>query len=139
MEVIFDSKLQWADHLAHAITRSMRTLNAIKLIWKFFNQSELLMLVTSNFYSILFYNSEIWHVPTLKSSLKQKFLSTSAKALRVCNSYTNYDISFNNLHKMCRRATPNQMLKHKLALYLFKIYNTDFNSVEFWNLTLTRS
>ena len=30
--VIFDSKFQWADHIAHAIKRSMKALNAIRLL-----------------------------------------------------------------------------------------------------------
>ena len=81
--VIFDTKLQWPDHIAHAIKRSMKSLNAIKLIKKFFTRNELLRLVTSNFFSILYYNSEIWQLPTLKTILKQSLLSASAKALRV--------------------------------------------------------
>ena len=36
-----------------------------------------------------------------------------------------------NLHIMCKRATPDQMLKYKLALCHFKLYNTNFNSIEF--------
>ena len=36
--VIFDSKMQWSNHIAHAIKRSMKALNAIKFINKFFNQ-----------------------------------------------------------------------------------------------------
>ena len=50
--VIFDSKMQWSNHIAHAIKRSTKRLNAIKLIKKFFNQRELISLMTSNFYSI---------------------------------------------------------------------------------------
>ena len=64
--VIFDSKLQWSDHIAHTIKNSMSALNAIRLIKKFFTQKELLWLVTSNFYLIMYYNSEIWHLPSLK-------------------------------------------------------------------------
>ena len=32
---------------------------------------------------------------------------------------------------VCKRATTNQITKYKLALSLFKLYNTDFNSIEF--------
>ena len=39
--------------------KATKALNAIKLIKKNFNSDELLRLVTSNFYSILFYNSEV--------------------------------------------------------------------------------
>ena len=34
--VIFDSKLQWSDHIALTIKKSFNALNAIKLIKKFF-------------------------------------------------------------------------------------------------------
>ena len=90
----------------------------------------------------MYYNSELWHIPTLKASLKQKLLSASAKALRLCNNYIDYGQSFVNLHKMCNRATPDKILKYKLALSLHKLYNKDFNSIEFahlnFNQVLTR-
>ena len=79
--VIFDPKLQWSDHIAHTIKRSISALNAIRLIKKYFTKKELLGLVTSNFYSIMYYNAEIWHLPSLKTSIKQKLLSASAQAL----------------------------------------------------------
>ena len=116
-------QLQWSDHIAHAIKKSTRALNAIRLIKKFFTQNELLGLVTSNFYSILYYNSEIWHIPTLKSTLKQNLLSASAKALRVCLKFYDVYTSFNVLHTMCKRASPEQLMLYKLALCLFKLYN----------------
>ena len=53
--VIFDSKLTWADHISHAIKLSNKALNAIQIIKRFFSKRELLSLVTSNFYSILYY------------------------------------------------------------------------------------
>ena len=118
----------------HALKRSTKALNAIRLIRKFFNQRELLALITSNFYSILYYNSEIWHIPSLKATLKQKLLSASAMALRVSIRHCDYSQSFMNLHKMCDRATPESILKHKLALSLHKLYNKDYNSIEFAQL-----
>ena len=100
------------------------------MIRKYFNKEELLNLVTSNFYSILYYNSEIWHLPTLKPSLKQKLLSTSAKALKVCKNFDSMT-SFNYIHTSCKRASPEQMMKYKMALCLFKLYNQEYNSIEF--------
>ena len=132
--VIFDSKLQWADHIAQAITKSLSALNAIRLIKKFFVQKELFQLITSNFYSLLYYNSDIWHLPSLKVTLKQKLLSASAKALRVCWKNPSYDISFEALHKMSKRATPEQMMRYKLSLCLYRLYNIPFNSKEFIRL-----
>ena len=68
--VIFDSRMQWAEHLASCVTKANKALNAIRLIRRYFNTKELLNLITSNYYSILYYNSEIWHLPNLKPQLK---------------------------------------------------------------------
>ena len=50
--IIFDSKLEWGPQVANPITKSTRALNAISLIRNYFNQEELLKLITSNVYSI---------------------------------------------------------------------------------------
>ena len=92
----------------------------------------------NSYNSIMYYNSEIWHIPTLKPTLKQKILSASAKALRVCTSYVDYGQSFVNLHRMCKRATPNTIMSYKLALCLHKLYNQNFNSIECTHLNFNQ-
>ena len=76
-------------------------------------------------------------------TLKQKLLSASAKALRVCWRNPNYEISFESLHKMSKRATPEQMMRYKLSLCLYRLYNSpfnlkDFNSKEFIRLNVNQ-
>ena len=41
------------------------------------------MLRTSNFYSVLYYNCEIWLTPNLDPRSKQQLLGTSAMALKL--------------------------------------------------------
>ena len=136
--VLFDSKLQWSDHIALTIKKSFFALNAIKLIYKFFTPKELLQLITSNFYSILFYNSEIWHLPTLKPPLKQKLLSASANALKVCRKFVNNNVSYESLHKSLKRANPEKFMKYKLDLCLYKLYNTCYSPAEFVRLNFNQ-
>ena len=57
----------------------------------------------------------------LKTTLKQSLLSTSAKALKVCCNNYEYDLSFINLHKSCKRATPEELMIYKLSLSLYKL------------------
>ena len=128
--VIFDQKLQWSDHIAHCVKKSSRALTAIQLIIKIFTTKELLQLVTSNFYSILYYNSEIWHLQSLKRNLKQKLLSSSAKALKLCLKMNTNEISFVKLHEMCHRATPDNFLLYRHALTLYKLLNSDEQTIE---------
>ena len=69
--ICFEFKLTWSMHIANAINKASKALYAIKLIEKYFTNFEILQLITSNFYSVLYYNSENWHLPTLKYELKQ--------------------------------------------------------------------
>ena len=93
------------------------------MIKKIFNTNELLQLITANFYSILYYNSEVWHLQALKSNLKQKLLSASANAIKVCIKFCTNNISFIDLHKTYNRATPEKFLLYKHAISLFKLLN----------------
>ena len=95
-----------------------------RLIKPYFAASELKQIITSNFYLILYYNSNIWHLPTLSPLLKQKLLSASGNALKLCTPYCFQDISFITLHCQNCRATPDQMLKYKLLIQLYKTFNT---------------
>ena len=83
------------------------------------------MLLTSNFYSVLYYNSEVWRFPKLKPAINQLLLSASALANGVKSSQRCPDMyaSYVNVHKSCKRATPSQMIKYKHALLTHKLYN----------------
>ena len=122
--VIFDSKLTWAKHIATQESKSACALHAIKLIRKYFNKKEILALLTSNFYSILYYNLEVWHIPNLKLHLKQLILSASANALKLSQCKPDVYESFINVHKSCNRALPEQISIYKHAILLHKLYNT---------------
>ena len=101
---------------------------AIRMIRKYFTTKELLQLITSNLYSILFYNSEIWHIPSLNSTLKQKLLAASVKAIKICVKYCTNDVSYIEHHTIHKRATPEKMILYKHALNLFRLYNcNDYN------------
>ena len=88
--------------------------------------------MTSNVYSVLFYNSEVWYLNSLKQILKNSVLTASAKALRVF--LKNYDqfTSFETLHVMAKRATPDQLMLYKVSLQLHKTFNHSIPITE-WN------
>ena len=141
--VTFDSKLQWCPHILKVINKANKALNAIKLINRYFNTKELLQLLTSNFYSILYYNAEVWQLGTLKETTKQLLLSASAKAIRVAFHYPDTGISFLQLHKMAKRATPEMFRKYKLALLLHRTFNekiplNDWLSLNFYQSNSSR-
>ena len=106
-----------------AIKKANNALSAIKLVKKYFNKTELLSIITANYYSRLYYNSEIWLLDSLHVRCKQLLLSASAKALKCCMYYPDPTLSYEKIHEMNNRATPEMFTHYKQALVLFKLYN----------------
>ena len=132
--VTFDSKVNWSLHINNSINKAKRALHALKLIRPHFTPTELRQIVTSNFYSILYYNSEIWHLPNLSPQLKQQLLSASASALKLCTPNYDWSMSYHELHEINKRAIPNHLMKYKLALQLHKLFNGNDNSPDWLSL-----
>lgn len=141
--ITFDSKLQWGPQVSRAIKGANRSLQAVKLIRRYFTTNEIVQLLTSNFYSKLYYGSEIWHLPTLNQNSKKLLLSASACALKLCNTFYDPSISYLNLHKIHKRATPNEYCIYRHSLTLYKLVNNhipklDWISLNFQILTNSR-
>ena len=123
--VHFDTKLNWQTHVQTAVTKSNKALQALRIIRKHFTKKELLALTISNYYSILFYNSEIWLLPSLTKTTKNSLLTASAKPLKMCYPAYNNLVSYNQLHVTLKRATPTSITNYNHALLLHKVYNSE--------------
>ena len=71
---------------------------------------------------------------SLKSSLKSKLMSASARALKVCMYYPDPMMSFERIHTVNKRVTPNPMMNYNLGIQLYKLYNTREHSLEWLQL-----
>ena len=96
--VTFNSKLNWQIQVQRAITNSKKALHGINLIKKFFNKNELLKKTTSNYYSVLHYNNEIWLIPSLCHNSKKNLLNAAAALLKLCVFNFDRMMSFERLH-----------------------------------------
>ena len=134
--VIFDSKLNWQPHVAMAIVKAKKSLFALRLLRKYFDNKEMRLLLDAHFYSILYYNAVIWLTPNLRSDLKQSLLSISANALRSCLMHNGYDISFEKLHKTHVKCTPTQVMSYQMALNLHRTLNFEAHELTFETITI---
>ena len=132
--ILFDSKLQWQPQVQNAINKSKKALHAISMIKKYFTKSQLLSLITACYYSVLYFNSEIWLLPTLGPLLKQKLLAASAAPLKSITHAYDRSMSYDQLHFINQRATPTQITTYKHALLLHKTYNENSMSINWVNM-----
>jgi hypothetical protein len=128
--VLFDSKLTWGPHVAHAICKANKSLYAIRLIKKYFTAEQIKTLLTAYYYFSLYYNSEVWLSPFLSSEIRTQLLSASAKALQTSLNVYNPYISHIKIHNQFKQAMPKQMSHYKLSLQLHKLYNQNENTYE---------
>ena len=63
----------------------------------------------------------------------------SACALNICMNYNDPMMSFDRLHEINKRATPEKMMLCKHALLLHKIYNSSDYSEEWIQLNLNQT
>ena len=121
--VTFDSKLNWSIHITNCINKAKKSLYALRQLKPFFSPTQMRMLLDSYFYSMLYYNAQIWLTPELSTNLKHDLLAVSAMALRTCINFQNRDVSFINLHKQCQKSTPEQFMMYQLSINAYKSIN----------------
>ena len=78
---------------------------------KYLTKTETKMLLTSNYFSILYYNAEIWLSEGLHARQKQQILSASGNALKILENKSDIRISFLQRHRIINRATPMNFAK----------------------------
>ena len=104
------------------------------MISKHFNKEEIKNLLTSLFYSKLYYGSEVWHLPGRSLDQNKKLKYVSANALRACDrSLTLFD-NHTHIHNVSNRALPDQMMQYKHSILMFKLFKTCQPEQEFVNL-----
>jgi hypothetical protein len=80
----------------------------------------------------------MWHLPNLSSLLKQQLLSTSALSLKLCNRNYDKSISYLELHRINKRATPSNFTLFKLSIQLCKLYNNNQHNTDWLNLNFNQ-
>ena len=132
--IMFDSNLKWNHQYSKAIKEANTNLYAIKRIAKFFSKEERTMLITSLFYSKLYYGSEVWHLPERTTEQNKMIKFASANALRIITKDITIYHTHTEIHKMTKRALPDQMIRYKHALMIYKLFRQCTPDNEFMHL-----
>ena len=126
--------MQWKAHIDTAIKSAISTLFAIKIIRKYFNTAELKTLLTSLYFSKLYYADEIRHLPGLSRQLKKNLKFASANAPKMCVPNLTVFHTHTQIHNLAGRALPEQMCIYRHALSLYKMFKNQSPDNEFMHL-----
>ena len=100
-----------------------KTLFGLRLLRKHFNNDEFLNIINAMFYSKLYYACQVWLLPNISTYLKRKLLNVTSQALKLIGGDDFALFSFNELHILYNRATPNQWINYVNANQLYSIIN----------------
>ena len=76
---------------------------------------------------------------SLNVVLKRHLLAASANALKILNNRSDLRISYDQIHRINKRAPPMDMMKYKLAIQLHKIHNVNNANDDWIDLNLQQS
>ena len=121
--VIFDSKLNWSEQVRHAVNKANKAKQGLALIRHYFNQEEMMKLTTAYFYSTLYYGSKIWLTSAISRQSKTMLWRVSSYMLRLIYGVQREGISFAELHKHFKRATPMMWGNYTTAQAMWEAVN----------------
>ena len=81
--IVFDTDLSWSPQVTSTIQKTNRTLFGLKKIRRFLTAEQAKTVVTSFYFTSLYYGMEVWNHRYLAFGLKQKLKSAHYRALRV--------------------------------------------------------
>jgi hypothetical protein len=106
-------------------------LHAIRLVKGYLTLMELKNLKTANFYSTLYYNSEIWHLPKLNPILKNHLLAASTTALKLCTPSYNKPCPIQHCTQLTTEQHPHKWC-YISTLFFFTKHLTNNSHLKRW-------
>ena len=134
LEMKFDSKLNWNEHVNQAVKGANVCLFGIKMMRKYFSPAETRNMITEVFFSKLYYGAEVWHFSGLSRGIHKKLKFACANALKLCTPGVTAFSTHSEINKMAERAMPAKMSQYRHANILFKLFRNIICENEFVHL-----
>ena len=132
----FDCHLNWDIQINNSVKNANKSLFALRVIKIFFTPNEMKDLLTSLYFSLLFYGSEVWHLPDLNFLQKKKLKNASANALKLCLTNISPFETHTNIHNLAKRSPPENYTKYKHAILIYKLFNNCVPHPEHFHLNI---
>ncbi len=116
----FDDTLSWSDHVCNAVTKTNRMLHGLRRIRRHLSTKHATQVMTSFYFSILYYGAEVWLHRHLSFHLKQKIRSAHYRAMRVVHG----NLSRDELDIVGTRANPDEWADYSLSKLLARMIIT---------------
>ena len=118
--ILFDEKMCWEPQLELSMSKCQRLKPALRCLSSKLKKSEMLQVITSHFYSRLYYGSEVWY-HSLTQINRNRLSAIHYYPLRLATKNFSKLISRKTLNLETQRASPNEINDYKIARLLYSI------------------
>jgi len=119
--VMFDSKLEWENHVLHVCNTMKKKIYALRRISSDLSQAELLSIAHGSIYSVLYYAAGTWLNGGLKEKFIRKLKVLSNSTLQIVFGKRRQECRTMELHSLANMLTPAQMAMHLPGCLLQKV------------------
>ncbi len=120
--ISLDPDLSWSLNLDHSIARSRHIVHRLKYLREWLNLEELTRLVSSQYFSIIFYNAPLW-IGSLDAASWKKLNSVHYRALRMELGDFRSIMKSVEIDWITMRATPIEWASYSIASTVIRLYN----------------
>lgn len=118
--LLFDAEMSWSHQVNNLVRKCNRMLHGLRHLKKYLDQKRMSQVMTSFYFSVLYYGAEIFHHRHLSFAFKQRLRSLHYKALKVVYGPRSRD----ELDQISNRATPDEWVDYSLAKLMINCFNT---------------
>jgi len=104
--IIFDAQLKWETHVKMVLSKCNSKLSMLRKIRGKFKMHQFLKIITTQFFSHLYFCSTVWLSSETRWNLKKLINTAHYKALRITLRDNKNIINRDRINKMTKRCTP---------------------------------
>jgi hypothetical protein len=123
--IVFSYNLGWSEHVEKMIAKSASISNRIKFIRQSLTQDQSLKVLTSYYYSTIYYGSSMW-MGAISTSNDWKLLNRAHyRPLRIVTRDFTCGLGRRDLDEICKRSTLRQWSYYSVARTVISIIQND--------------
>jgi len=123
--ITIDKNLDWNSHINALQRRFSTMMSGLRIIARKLDQSQMLKVVTSQVFSILYYSSQVWLTTELSSKNLRKLESMHYAALRLSMKDYKKSINRDRINQLTKRMPPKAWMNYSAASLAIKIIRVE--------------
>jgi len=121
--IIFHCNLSWEPQIRYVLKKCKSKLGVLKKTQKSFSVDQFLKIITTQYYSVLYYCSAVWLSDQTPARLRNLVNTAHYRPLRIALRDFESKLSKAELSNKCQRATPTEWVKYSIANLVIKVIN----------------